>query len=79
MKKIEIYLDEDCDLCKRGLAKLAKLEKGFYPNDMESENAVCGSRYLNRRTKSGKPMPVGKIELIPDYNASGIMTHMHIR
>lgn len=63
--ELKIWIDSDCDLCKRGLAKLEKLQRR-HPN-------AYGSKFLSSKRL------VGKVELVPDYNSSGVMTHMHIR
>ena len=63
--KLVFHLDAQCDLCARGLAKLQKLQ----PRNTD----VYGSRNL----KTGKA--VGRLQLVPDYNGSGILTHWHVR
>ena len=63
--KIIFELDDTCKICERGLKKFSKLSA-------RNENAYAG-----RDLKTGKS--VGKVELVPDQNASGIVTHWHIR
>ena len=73
MNKITFYLDKECELCARGLAKVKKLEAGFYPN---KPALVYGSKFISGE-KKGKS--AGKIEIVPDYNSCGILTHWHVR
>ena len=53
------------ELKERGVGKLAKLQA-------RNQNA-----YGSRNLTTGKM--IGKLQLVPDYNASGILTHWHIR
>ena len=62
---LSFNLQGDCDLCKRGLRKLIKLQ-AQNPNAYGSRNLTTGKR-------------IGKIQIVPDYNSNGILTHWHIQ
>lgn len=62
---ISFNVDDSCSQCIKGREKIIKLQK--------QHKGVYGSTYLNSKRL------VGKIEIVPDYNSNGILTHWHIR
>ena len=65
LTKLHFDLDGSCNLCKRGLRKILKMQK------------MNINAYGSKVIETGKL--VGKVELLPDYNGHGILTHWHIR
>ena len=61
---IKFNLDPDCDNCKKGVAKLAKIQARHI--------GAYGSMQANGKRFSA-------IKIIPDFNSSGILTHYHIQ
>ncbi len=72
--EIKIEIDDSCKHCKIGLRYLNKLYK-------QNKKAYMGF-IIHPAPKSDKEMMENKIPeiiLTPDYNASGHLTHFHIR
>ena len=65
LTQLNFDLDGDCALCKRGLQKLIKLQ-ARNTNAYGSRNLTTGKR-------------IGKVQIVPDYNSFGIVTHWHIQ
>ena len=75
--EIKINIDESCKHCKEGLVYLKKLYK-------RNKNAYGSfilhpiSRLIKEKRDLGEEDKINGINLIPDYNSSGYLTHFHI-
>ena len=63
--RLVFEIDPDCQNCRRGIKKFEKLSE-------RNEEAYGGRLIATRKL-------VGKVELFPDQNSSGYVTHWHIR
>jgi len=77
MTQITINIDENCKLCKKGLAHLRKLNKR---NKKAYGSFILHpiSRLIKEKRDLGEQDRIKGITLTPDYNASGYLTHFHI-
>lgn len=76
--ELKIQIDETCEQCQVGLKYLKKLQKRnkkaygcFILHPIE--------RFSKRGRDLGEEDRIQGLELIPDYNHSGYLTHFHIK
>lgn len=60
---LNFRIDPSCKFCQKGIKKIDDLNK------------VHDGAFMNRKANGRKFSP---IKLMPDYNASGVLTHWHI-
>lgn len=76
--EIKFEVDETCKHCKKALKYLKSLYKR---NKKAYGNFILhpAMRFIERGRDLGDEDRIPGVRLIPDYNASGYLTHFHIQ